>query len=116
MPGKRKDANEQAPQSSLVGALNELRGSQGTLVVEGLDHAMLWYAVVGLARSGASIQIGLTKNRDSWACQMWEGSFPVKDYFSTTEALNKHLAALVRLTWRKELPGDVNEAVMMYGW
>lgn len=114
---KRQDKQAtDAPQASLVGALNELRGGAGSLEVTGVDGVMLWYAVTGLAGAGASIQIGLTKNRDSWACQMWEGQFPVKDYFSTTEALNKHLAALVRLTWRQRLPQDVEEAVRGYGW
>ena len=104
------------PQASLVGALNELRGNVTALEVTAIDATMLWYAVTGLAGAGASIQIGLTKNRDSWACQMWEGQFPVKDYFSSTDALNKHLAALVRLTWRQRLPPEVEALVREYGW
>jgi hypothetical protein len=100
----------------LMAQLARLRGAQGGINPEEIDGVILWYAVVALARSRTSLQIGLTKDGSSWATQLWQGQFPVKDYFTTTQALNKHLAALVRLGWRTGLPPDVEERVREYGW
>lgn len=100
----------------LLGELARLRGNTAGIDPREIDGVMLWYAVVALAQSSTSIQIGLTKDKSSWATQLWQGQYPVKDYFSTTEALNKHLAALVRLGWKVGLPAEVEDRVRGYGW
>lgn len=112
----RTNKPEDAGQSSLLGELTRMRGGAEGLDVTLLDPVMLWYAVVALTGSGASFQLGLTKDKASWSCQLWEGQYPVKDYFSDTAQLNKHLAALVRLGWKKGLPDDVEALVREYGW
>lgn len=100
----------------LLAELAGLRGGTTGLQVEELDGVVLWYAVVALARSHASLQIGLTKDGQSWSTQLWDGQYPIKDYFTTTEALNKHLAAVVRVRFRTDLPPEVEERVRSYGW
>jgi hypothetical protein len=113
--GKGEQTNPDEP-SGLLAELQSLRGDTEGLAVEELDGIVLWYAVVALAKSGASIQLGVTKDGQSWACQLWEGKFPLKDYFTSTQALNKHLAAIVRVRYKKGLPSEVEERVREYGW
>lgn len=102
--------------TGLLAELAKLRGGSIGLVVEELDGLVLWYAVVALARTNASLQIGLTKDGQSWSVQLWDGQFPIKDYFASTQALNKHLAAIVRVRYGSGLEGEIEERVRGYGW
>ncbi len=102
--------------TGLGSELAALSGRASGLDVSALDGVLLWYAVMGLAKRGASFQIGVTKDRGSWATQVWEGQFPIKDYFNSTESLNHHLAALARVCWKKDVSADVEERIQSYGY
>ena len=93
-----------------------MSGDVGGVDVTGIDPVVLYHAVVFMASNQASIQIGVTKDGNQWAVQLWDGKFPVKDYHSSTEKLNKALAALVRAGYGKRVDPDLEERLQSYGW
>lgn len=111
-----KGKKSQPEPSGLAGELGKLSGRESGLDVAALDGVLLWYAVMGLAKRGASLQVGVTKDGGSWATQVWEGQFPLKDYFGDTPSFNRHLAALVRVCWKKDVSADIEERIQSYGY
>lgn len=112
----KQETPSQQADSGLSADLSALLGTETRIDLDSVDSVLLWAAIVGLAKRGASIQIGLTQAKDAWAIQLWDGKFPVKDYFRDTEALNRHLAALARVTWKREAPAQVEELIRSYGY
>lgn len=100
----------------LFAELAALQGNAAGLNAESLDARLLWKVVQILALRGASIQIGTTRDRSAWSVQYWDGQYPVKNFFQTTDALNTSLAALVRADGKKELSEEWEEIVRSYGW
>lgn len=116
MPAK-KDKNDARPdEGSIAGKLATLRGRSSGLNIDELDGTVLWLATTELARRGASITLGTTQDKQSWVCQLWDGKFPVKDYFRDTGELNRHLAALVRAARGNEVSQEVDQILQGYGW
>lgn len=114
---KKKEVQHGAPQpGSLAAKLAALKGGNLALDIDGLDGTVLWLAVNSLARRQASISIGVTKDGGSWAVQLWDGQFPVKDYYRDTADLNKALAALVRVYEGNEVSPEVEQILQAYGW
>lgn len=101
---------------SFLSELSTLTGKDTVLDIAAVDSVLLWAAIVGLAKRGASLQVGLTQDKSAWAIQAWDGKFPQKDYFRDTESLNRHLAALARVTWKREAPAQVEELIRTYGY
>jgi len=100
-----------------IGAeLAALTGRHNSLELGALDSRLLWLVVVALAERGANFTIGLTQAKDAWSVQIWEGKFPVKDYFRDTEALNRHLAALVRVCLKERVDAETEEVLRSYGY
>jgi len=116
MPNKKEAKRETQPASDYLARLAALKGGSGGLDVDALDGTILWLATVALARRRASISLGVTKDGGSWVCQLWDGSFPVKDYFRDTGELNRHLAALVRADAGKDVSPEVDQILQAYGW
>lgn len=116
MPTKKKDAPDVPRTSDFTARLAALKGGTGGLDVDAIDATVLYLATVALAGRRASISIGVTKDGGSWVCQLWDGQFPVKDYFRDTQDLNRHLAAVVRATYGSEVSPEVNQILEAYGW
>ena len=100
--------------------LTELLGEQSKvteqLQYQVLDSRLLWGAVIILANRGASIQIGVTKDNSAWAVQFWDGKFPEKRYYKTTDELNHTLAAICRNGWHGTMPEMLETAIRENGW
>jgi hypothetical protein len=106
----------QTPPTGFLGRLQELRGAQGGLDIGALDATVLWAVTVALAQRRASITLGVTKDGAQWVCQLWDGQAPIKDYFSSTDSLNKHLAAILRAHYGRETTPELEEVIRQYGW
>lgn len=114
---KKKDTASDRPEVGSVAArLAALKGSASGLDVDALDGTLLWLATTALARRRASITLGVTQDGGSWVCQLWDGKFPVKDYFRDTDDLNRHLAALIRASVGSEVSPEVEQILQGWGW
>lgn len=114
---KKKEVSNGAPETSAFAArLAALKGGSTGLDIDAIDGTVLWLATTALARRRASISIGVTKDGGSWICQLWDGSYPVKDYFRDTGELNRHLAALVRADAGTNVTPEVEQILQAYGW
>ena len=114
---KKKEVQSGRPEpDSLASKLAALRGSGGGLNIDELDGTVLWLAVTALARRRASLSLGVTKDGGSWVCQLWDGSYPVKDYYRDTSELNRGLAGLVRASEGNSVSPEVEEILQGYGW
>lgn len=113
---KKEVAHGKPEQDSLAAKLANLRGGTSTLNIESLDATILWLAVTALAGRQASLSLGVTKDGGSWVCQLWDGSFPVKDYYRDTDELNRGLAALVRAANGNNVSPEVEQILQGYGW
>lgn len=116
MPTKKAKENEHAGSSDFANRLAALKGGSTGLDIDALDATVLWLATTALARRRASISLGVTKDGGSWVCQLWDGSYPVKDYFRDTGELNRHLAALVRADAGTNVSPEVEQILQAYGW
>lgn len=112
-PQVNKDSKGGSP---LAASLRALQGTESTLDYEGLDSRLLYAATVALAQRSASITIGTTLAGDSWVVQVWDGKYPIKDYYRSTEALNKHLAALCRVLYGREVSSEMEGLIREYGY
>lgn len=108
--------NGEVSSSELFAARNKLMGQGGGLRPEELDARLLWRVVCILAMRQASIQIGVTKDGGAWAVQYWDGKVPVKEYFRSTEELNRSFAALIRAADGRNISEEWEEIVRSYGW
>lgn len=81
-----------------------------------VDASLLWAVVILLASRKASIQIGVVRDGGAWAVQYWDGNYPVKEYFNSTDELNRSWAALLRAGYKNNLPPELEELVREYGW
>jgi len=112
----KKQAPDTPVQSDFLKRLREMQGSSSGLLLGELDATLLWASVVALAERRASITLGVTKDGTQWVCQLWDGQAPLKDYFGSTQALNNHLAALLRANYGKNTTPELEEILRSYGW
>lgn len=117
MPRKKLEERKGVPPStSSAMELEALVRSEGNVDAWALDARVLYLAVVYAAAGGASITIGKTKDGSAWVCQLWDGDYPVKDYFRETALLNKHLAAVAKVYGKKGLSDTEEQVIREYGW
>jgi hypothetical protein len=116
MSKKKEVVNGSSGASDFTARLAALKGGSAGLDVDAIDATLLWLATTALARRRASITLGVTKDGGSWVCQLWDGSYPVKDYFRDTGELNRHLAALVRADAGNNVSPEVEEILQLWGW
>lgn len=116
MAKKKEVQNARPDEGSLAAELATLRGNNGSLDIDALDPTILWLATTALARRRASISLGVTKDGGSWSLQLWDGSYPVKEYFRDTSELNRMLAALVRASYKNNVEPEVEQILQSYGW
>lgn len=115
MPAK-KHTPEGDLSSGLFESLGRLEGTGGGVVPTDLDAALLWQVVQILFQRGASIQVGVTKDKSAWSVQFWDGKFPEKRYFRETYEFNRTLAAIVVVHFGKDITPEWREIVSVYGW
>lgn len=116
MKKKENPTTEEGSPSELFTKLNHLTNSNGTVRGEDIDSRLLWMVVCILAARRASVQIGVTRDGSAWSVQYWDGKFPVKYYFNTTDELNRGFAALIRAAKGRDVDNELNEILMLYGW
>lgn len=96
--------------------LESMLGEGDALDVEALDARILWAVAVSLARHGCNFTLGCTRSQDAWVLQIWDGDYPVKKYFTTTEKLNWSLAGCVRAYEGADASTEVEALLTEYGW
>jgi len=116
MATKGKGTSEGGLASGLFQDRAKLMGSAGQVNADALDARLLWMVVGILASRCASIQLGVTRDGGAWAVQYWDGKLPVKEYFNSTDDLNRSFAALVRAAEGKGITPEWDEIVRGYGW
>lgn len=116
MPKGVKATQEEGLSSSLFADRARVTGQANGLDTSALDASLLFEVVQILAQRKASIQIGVTQDGTAWAIQYWDGKFPLKEYFRSTEELNRSWAALIRAAYGKNISPEWDEIVRSYGW
>jgi hypothetical protein len=116
MAKQQNHTQEAGTSSDLFAQLAALQGSVGKLDIAALDARVLWKVVQILATRSASIQLGVTRDGGAWAVQYWDGKFPVKQYYSDTQELNRSLAAIIRVDGGKQIDPEWDAIVREYGW
>lgn len=113
---KKDSTNEEGLSSGLFAARDQLMGNASGVEPAEVDAELLWYVVCTLAARKASIQIGVTKDGSSWSVQYWDGKVPVKEYFTSTAAMNRSWAALLRAAYKRDVSPELNKLIEAYGW
>lgn len=116
MAKKQESTSAEGSSSELFQRLAALKNPAGGMDIEQLDARLLWKVTTILAKRGASIQVGVTRDNSAWAVQYWDGKFPVKDYYRSTDEFNRSMAALVRADGGRGLSPEWEAIVSEYGW